>query len=406
MDLPLADPQFWIVTAAVAAAVLLAARRTARSLRASESPCASCPMALAHARAQARSRPEAEPRAGAADDRRLRLLAVALALLAAPAAAERAERRVAAMGTTLAVEVDAATRGQALAAAEELIAAVADAEARLSTWRASSELSRFNRAPVGETVALSAATFADLERAVGCAAATGGAFEPAIAPLSAAWGLRGGGRRPAAEELAQARAASGSAGRLDLEPAARTLVKRAPLRLDEGGFGKGAALGRALELAAARGVGARLDLGGQLAWTGSEAHFVALLADPRDRARPVVALTLDAAAGSLASSGNSEHAVTVGGDRIGHLIDPATGAPAPDFGSVAVLAADPLEADCRSTALFVLGPERGLQWQAAARDGAAVFLVVVGDRLVVRASSALRGRLRPLAADVVLEPET
>lgn len=50
MGLPLADPQFWIVTAAVAAAVLLAARRAASAVRTTESPCARCPLAQAHAR--------------------------------------------------------------------------------------------------------------------------------------------------------------------------------------------------------------------------------------------------------------------------------------------------------------------------------------------------------------------
>jgi len=63
MGLPLADPQFWIVTAAVAVAVWLAARRTAKSLRATESPCASCPVALIHSRARARAAADGPERA-------------------------------------------------------------------------------------------------------------------------------------------------------------------------------------------------------------------------------------------------------------------------------------------------------------------------------------------------------
>lgn len=49
MGLPLDDPQFWIVTAAVAAVAGLAAHRLLRSVRAREDApgCASCPAARA-----------------------------------------------------------------------------------------------------------------------------------------------------------------------------------------------------------------------------------------------------------------------------------------------------------------------------------------------------------------------
>ena len=48
------------------------------------------------------------------------------------------------------------------------------------------------------------------------------------------------------------------------------------------------------------------------------------------------------------------------GRRVGHLLDPRSGEPAPDFGSVTVVAPDGLTADVLSTAFFVLGPERGM----------------------------------------------
>ena len=47
--------------------------------------------------------------------------------------------------------------------------------------------------------------------------------------------------------------------------------------------------------------------------------------------------------------------------RLGHILDPRTGQPAIDWGVVTVVAEDPLIADVLSTALFVLGPERGMQ---------------------------------------------
>lgn len=401
--LPWSDPQFWIASGAVAAVAAVAVRRALRPSRDPELPCARCPKAAAHGRAVAA--PGGRTAAGGAGEsrRRLPILLLALGLAASAAWAERAERRVAAMGTTLALEIEAGDRATALAAAEALVAAVADAEARLSTWREDTELARFNRAGAGGAVALSAATFAELAAALDCSVETGGAFDPTVAPLVEAWGLRGDGRVPTAAEIAAARAGVGAATRLALVAGERSLVKRAPVRIEEGGFGKGAALARALAAAAASGVEARLDLGGQLAWTALAAPFRAEISDPRDRARPVVAVELGAGGGSLATSGNSERARDVGGQRIGHLLDPATGRPAPDFGSVTVLSSEPQRADCLSTALFVLGPERGLAWLAAHPGDEAVFLVVEAGRLSVRATPGLAGRLSALAPEV--EPQ-
>jgi thiamine biosynthesis lipoprotein len=411
--IPLADPQFWIATGMVVAAAAVALARTLRALRVErESPCASCPMA----RAAAPPPPARAPRRPVLVASLVLALAAAAGIVAAErageashpsarvarqlAVSERVERQLAAMGTTLRVEVAAAGRAEALAVAETMVAEVEAAERRLSTWRDDSELAALHRAPVGVEVALSARTLAELEAALACAEETGGAFDPTVAPLVAVWGLRTGGRRPSESELAEARALVG-VERLALDPARANARKLAPVVLEEGGFGKGASLDAALDrLDGSTAV--VLDLGGQTAWAGGAPGRIAL-ADPRDRARPAVELELGDGSfprASLSVSGNSERGVVVDGVAIGHLLDPRTGRPAPDFGAVAVVDSSALRADCLSTALFVLGPERGLAWLAEHGGGAeAVFLVVAGDRLVVRATPGLAGRVRAPAPE-------
>ncbi len=397
MTLPLGDPQFWIVTAAVAAALGWALSRVLRQVRRPEGGCASCPQAggprrVAH---------PGEHRGGAKPSALLLLGLIAGADTAA--AGEPLVRVVAAMGTTLTVEVEGLERAAALSLSEQLIEAVEATEARLSTWRDDTELARFNRAPVGEPFPLSAETASALAVALDCARESGGRFDPTVAPLVEAWGLRTGGRRPDEADLVRALAQVGATSRLRLAADGRALTKLAPVRLEEGGFGKGAALAAALELARAAGARVRLDLGGQRAWSAGAAPSPLLLADPRERSRPVAALVLGPGEGSLATSANSERAARGPGAPIGHLLDPATGRPAPDFGSVASLDGDPVYADCRSTALFVAGPERGLDGLAAGGRGEAVFLEVRGARLVARASAGLAGRLRPLVPELTVE---
>jgi thiamine biosynthesis lipoprotein len=71
---------------------------------------------------------------------------------------------------------------------------------------------------------------------------------------------------------------------------------------------------------------------------------------------------------SVSTTGNSERAFERGGERVGHVIDPRSGRPAADLGSVTVIARTALEADALSTALFVLGPKAGIAF-AASRPG-------------------------------------
>lgn len=256
-------------------------------------------------------------------------------------------REVGVMGTHFAVRVEAPTRSAALAASEAAIRAVEAAEARLSNWRADSELARFDPTRARASAQLAA----DLAALAPCAARVAGAFDPTVASP---------GRGPHGA-------------------------------LDSGGFGKGRALD--LALAAARAHGAtfvELDLGGQIACVGDGAAHEVRLADPRDRTRAVVAVAHEYT--SVATSCQSE--------RSGHVVDPESGAAVVFDGALTVFANAALAADVLSTGLFVLGPERAFELAALHGD----FDVLVIERtqrgLRVRTSAGLVGRVRALSPDV------
>jgi FAD:protein FMN transferase len=304
------------------------------------------------------------------------------------------ERRVMLMGTALDLEIEAANRPAALEASERAVEALEAAEARLSTWRDDTELARLNRTPVGEPMSLSPALARELQAARRCWEETGGAFDPGVGALVHAWGLRTGGRIPDGSEL---RAAQGVSGLRLREGVA---IREKDLLLEEGGWGKGAGLVDALEALKQNGVArASLDLGGQVAVLGGGWEIP--VADPRQRDRSVVVLKVDG--GSVSTSGNSEHGFEIAGKRYGHILDPRTGNPAPDFGSLTVWTADPLRADCLSTGLYVLGPERALAWAAEHPGVEVLVLRTDGDRLRALASPGLRGRLRAMDSEVAID---
>lgn len=319
------------------------------------------------------------------------------------------ERVVVAMGTSLQIQVTAPTRMLALQASEAGLRAIEVVDARLSTWREDSELSRLNRALVGSSITLSGALLRDLATARRWSRATGGAFDPGIGALVDLYGLRTGGTWPSDQDVW---ACLPHCGMQELH-VIRTRASRrmARFRIEEGGFGKGVGLdaaGRAVLAAGATAV--TFDFGGQVLSVGEGPGGDHDLADPRARDRAVVRVHLRH--GSFATTANSERRLQAAGRDFGHILDPRTGRPAKDFGSVTVFADSAFAADCLSTALFVMGPVAALVW-AEQQDGieALVLETTVAEmtgsehaptQLTARMTSGLRDQVTALVPDITI----
>jgi FAD:protein FMN transferase len=313
------------------------------------------------------------------------------------------ERQIALMGTDFSIFIEAKNRSLALQASEIALRSLEKTEQRLSTWTEQSELSLLNQKlqrqailsgdavqaglPTGSTMSSALAT--ELAQAQHWNELTDGAFEPRLGALIQAWDLRGQGRTPSTTEITQALAN-------------KTIW-------EEGGFGKGAGLDAALQaLQDSEASRARLDLGGQIAVFGA-GPFLIDVAHPSQRQTALARLRIDS--GSVATSGNSERGLLIDGQRIGHLLDPRSGRPAPDFGSLTVWASTAMAADCLSTGLYVMGPDAALQW-AQSHPGIEVLVLEKlpsashPTRLRARASSGLQSRLTILDASVQVEFQT
>jgi thiamine biosynthesis lipoprotein len=280
------------------------------------------------------------------------------------------------MGTTLSITVGAQSRPEGIQAIEEAFAAVRGIDALLSTWRDDSELARVNRAPVGRPVLLSPVLYRLLRDVAGWVGLTQGAFDPTIGPLIDAWDLRGQGRVPTSAALARARRGVGMDHFVFSDSSAITRTDSASW-LDSGGFGKGVALGAARAALLRRQVtSGRLNFGGQILVIGSDKSgkdWSVPVAHPSHRLEPAAWLRLRDR--SASTSAQSERFVTVGGRRVGHILDPRTGQPVSAWGSVTVVAEDPAVADAVSTALLVLGPEAGARWAESRQDMGVLFLM-------------------------------
>ena len=319
----------------------------------------------------------------------LLVVAAAVGTTAGSIRLELVTREVYLMGTRAHLAAFAPGRDAGLATLAAALDVLEDTERELSTWRESSDVSRLNRHPAGVPWQASPSLCRTFDAVWRWRDNTGGAFDPAIGRLLAAWDIRGDGVRPAADAAARAAAASGL-GLLAFDRSACTLTKRGEVTIDVGAFGKGEALDR---IEAALGSGPWLiDLGGQVSVgsPGPAGGWTVAIAHPRQRDRPYRHVELRE--GSLSTSGGSERDVTVDGVRISHIFDPRTGRPAAYDGSVTVWHRRGLAADALSTALFVMGPDEGLAW-AEARGIAALYLVPgPGDAVRAAATRAFRER--------------
>lgn len=312
------------------------------------------------------------------------------------------DRQADAMGATLSMTLEAPDRRGAVAASEAVLSAVGAADALLSPARPDSRVSELNSIPVGTTAPIDPALCSTLQEVDSVAGQAPGAFDPVIGSLVKVWDLEGDGRVPSVMELAAARRAAGSGGMtLDLvHCTAQRLAAAAAF--EPWGFVKGYTLRAARDSLLAHGIhSARLEFGDQVLVLGPAVQggpWRVPIASPEDQQGDVFTLWL--VNGSASTSTQSARFVRAAGQTIGHILDPRTGTPVSGWGSLTVVAQDPLRADVLSTALFVLGPDSALAWAGRHLE--------VGVLVLDRRDGAIRPRwnegLRPVLDSATATP--
>jgi thiamine biosynthesis lipoprotein len=296
-----------------------------------------------------------------------------------------------AMSTSIAVTLPASAGAEAAAAAVlDLFGAL---EGDLSEWREGSPLAEVNRLAGGAPVPAPADLLAVVERALALAETTGGAFDPTWAALWDLWDFRAETPRLPDPAVVERRSRLVDWRRVEVDRAAGTLRLPAPgMKLGLGGIAKGWALDRAAALLRERGYSDFLVVaGGQVIAGGrrGERPWRIGVRDPRGDPDDAFAL-LDLGDESASTSGDYEAFFVVDGVRYHHILDPATGRPARGLRSATVVAPDATTADALSTALVVLGPERGL---ALAEELPQVEAVLVDDAGRVLTTAGMASRL-------------
>lgn len=319
-----------------------------------------------------------------------------IALLGAGAAARAAESlpmltwEGQTMGTTYMVKIAGVAPDEALVA--ELRAAV---EARfealmqqMSNYRPDSELARFNASSSTEPFAVSAEFARVVRQALDLSRDSAGAFDPTVGPVVDLWGFGAPGRRadlPTDDEIAAARALCGAA-HLQVTPDGALQKDLPGLRLDLGGIAKGYGADMAAQELRDRGYSnVFVSVCGEIVAFGTnpdgQPWRVGVERPIQDLPRGADHIAVVPLSGrALSTSGDTyNYFRDPDGNSYAHILDPATGRPVRNtLASVTVIGPCGLVADGLATTLYVLGPERGLEWIEGRPDCAALFVVRTG----------------------------
>ena len=262
----------------------------------------------------------------------------------------------------------------------------------MSTYIPDSELMRFNRAPVGETVEISTHLAAVLARALEIYRHSDGAFDVTVGPLVNLWGF---GPNPEPETIPgddQIAALQAVVGSDALNLQGTRLSKARPVEIDLSSIAKGHGVDRVAELLEARGiVNYLVEVGGELRTAGRNPQGKAWrIGIERPSAGQVVQKPIEVSGKAVATSGDYRNYYERDGKRYAHTIDPRTGRPVEHrLASVTVIADTCAAADGYATALNVIGAEAALK--LAEEQQLAVFLLVKTDSgFEERASSAFQ----------------
>ena len=273
-------------------------------------------------------------------------------------AAEWHRQQVDIMGTRIAVELWHEDAQAARRCSEAVFTEMRRIDARMSTYRESSELSRINAGASDGAVEISAELRHLVERSLHFSRISRGAFDITYASVGYRYDYR---QRQQPDEAWLGRQLSAVDYR-HVELGDGSIRFRAPgVRIDLGGIAKGYAVDRAVELLrGCRVARAMVSAGGDSRIVGDRDGRDWVIGIKHPRNPDAIALRLPLRDIAVSTSGDYERFFIDDGERVHHIIDPKTGRSAGLSWSATVIGPDAMTTDALSTTIFILGAVEGL----------------------------------------------
>lgn len=257
-----------------------------------------------------------------------------------------------------------------------------------------SQVSQINQAAGRDKVKVDPDLIAMLQRSNELTSKLDGTFDVTIGPLTDLWGIgRKGDFVPTQADIDKVLPLV-DYRLVAIDPATSTVyLPKEGMRLDLGGIAKGYAVDKVIAILKSYGVqSALVNAGGDVRVIGRRPDgnpWRIGVMHPRKPDAVIARLALTDW-DTMETSGDYQRYITKDGVRYSHILDPRTGRQPRQLASVTVAVNNSADGDILSTALFVLGPERGL---AVLRQFPGVEAIMVTDEGKVLVSPGLGGKV-------------
>jgi FAD:protein FMN transferase len=252
-------------------------------------------------------------------------------------------------------------------------------EGLMSPYQADSELSQVNAAAGKQPVAVGPEMLEVMDKSLWISERSGGVFDVTFASMGKLWRFN----HDMVREVPDAKLVAAARKRIDyrhvkVDHDKHTLfLERADQKIDYGGIAKGYAVDRAARILREAGLASfYVQAGGDLYVEGKKPDGQPMRVGVRDPRGPEGSFfaRLPVENHAFSTAGDYERYFVKDGKRYHHVIDPRTGFPATASRSVTLWARDAFTADAIDDAVFILGPEKGLEIVEAIDDCGAVIV--------------------------------
>lgn len=268
------------------------------------------------------------------------------------------------MDTIVTISVVSKSEDKALIAINKVMGEMEKLSTFVDFYSDVSELSAINRNAGKKPVNVSPETIDLVKEAKSVAKLTGGAFDPTIGVISKLWDFNNM-IRPDQKDINERLKLVSYNNIIINEEKSTVFLKKTGMLMDLGGIAKGYAADMAVEILSSSGIkSALVSVAGDIRAYGLKPDGNPWMIGIRDP-RPVSATENIMAALPLkdlaiSTSGDYQRFFETEGTRYHHLLAPQTGMPASGCQSVSVIADRAVMSDALSTAVFIMGPEKGL----------------------------------------------
>ena len=215
---------------------------------------------------------------------------------------------------------------------------------------------------------------------------TKGAFDPTVAPLIKLWKTQSAGAALPSDDVIDSVLLYVGMDKVRL--VGNKVVKDdARIQLDFSAIAKGMGCDEVARMLERNGVeNFIVEIGGEIVARGVNSRgkpwniSVDMPIEGNDMVMHSSALVLSMENGAVATSGNYRNYKVVDGEKVAHIINPATGySEQSSLLSVTVVAADCMDADAYATALMVMGLDEARKFALSHKDDLAVVLIYASE---------------------------